>query len=278
MGVRLDADKAAESGAGAIVERVFVKKIAGGMRRDVILQRARIEFLSSARDGDCEEIAASAFADETAETFEARISSAKVQIEAHGRRVVIYDCRVHLQRDDVASPILRAHISHFRARAGDQVVHTAGESEACRSNGAKRLDHRDFGELVGDQKQMRKDGCVFAVQPMENLDRQFDFDTARHVKKCAGRNQSPDASAANLAEPRIAGCDMKYFRNNSAVLDHGALKRLKDDAALSQLIGNDIALDELIASEDQSRRDFVESARLLENRGAFFIAKCGRRT
>jgi len=50
MGVRLDPDKTAERGAGAIVERVFVKKIAGGMRRYVILQCAGIKLLSAVCD------------------------------------------------------------------------------------------------------------------------------------------------------------------------------------------------------------------------------------
>jgi len=119
MGVRLDPDKTAEGGAGAIVERVFVKKIAGGMRRYVILQCAGIELLSAVRDRNRKEVTASALAAEPAETLEARISSAKMQIQAHGRRVVIYDCRVHLQGHDVASPVLRADVSYFRARAGN---------------------------------------------------------------------------------------------------------------------------------------------------------------
>src|SRR5437879_12376229 len=51
------------------------------------------------------------------------------------------------------------------------------------------LDDRDLGELVGNEKQMRKNGSVLAVQPMKNFNRQFDFNPARHVKKCSGRNQ-----------------------------------------------------------------------------------------
>src|SRR5436190_8989679 len=119
MGVRLDPDKTAEGGAGAIVERVFVKEIAGGMRRYVILQCARIKLLGAVCDRNREQVAASAFAAEPAETLEARIFSAKMQIQAHGRRVVIYDCRVHLQGDDVGSPVLRAYVSHFRTWAGN---------------------------------------------------------------------------------------------------------------------------------------------------------------
>ena len=158
------------------------------MWRDVILQRARVEFLSSARDGDCEQIAASAFAGEPAETFEAGIFSAEVQIETHGRSIVIDDCRVHLQRDDVASPVLRADVSHFRARTGDQVVHPAGETGSLLIYGTKRFDDGHLRKLVRDQKQMGKDGRVLTMQPMKNLYGQFDFNTARDVKECAGRN------------------------------------------------------------------------------------------
>jgi len=56
------------------------------------------------------------------------------------------------------------------------------------------------------------------------------------------------------------------FSKQFAVLDDGALKRLENDAALFQLIGNNIAFDELVTGENQTRRDFIEPARLLENR------------
>ena len=77
MGVRFDPDETAEGGASAIVERVFVKKIARGVRRDVVLQCACIEFLLLFGDGDSEQIAAAAFADEPAQTFEPRIFRAR---------------------------------------------------------------------------------------------------------------------------------------------------------------------------------------------------------
>src|SRR5437879_3755555 len=128
MCVRFDPDEAAECAAGAVIERVFIKEIARGVRRDVVLQRAGVEFLLVFGDRDSEQVAASAFAAEAAETLEARIFSAKMQIQAHGRRVVIYDCRVHLQSDDAAPPVLRTYVSHFRAWASNQVVHSAGKS------------------------------------------------------------------------------------------------------------------------------------------------------
>jgi hypothetical protein len=84
MRVRLDPDKAAERAPGAIVERVFVKEIAGSVRREVVLQRARIKFLFAGCYRDGQQIAASAFADEAAQTFEPRIASSEMQIEAHG--------------------------------------------------------------------------------------------------------------------------------------------------------------------------------------------------
>jgi hypothetical protein len=81
MGVRLDSDESAEGAAGTIVERVFVKKIARGVGRDVVLQGAGVEFLFVSRDRDGEQIAARAFADEPAEAFEARIARSQMQIK-----------------------------------------------------------------------------------------------------------------------------------------------------------------------------------------------------
>ena len=48
------------------------------------------------------------------------------------------------------------------------------------------LNDRHVGHLVGDEKQVRKNRGIFAVQPMENLDRRFNLNAARQVKKCAG--------------------------------------------------------------------------------------------
>ena len=73
MRVRLNPDEAAEGAAGAILERVFVKEIAGSVGRDVVLQRARVEFLFVSRDRDSEEIAARAVPDKPAQTFEPRL-------------------------------------------------------------------------------------------------------------------------------------------------------------------------------------------------------------
>ena len=78
MGVRFYPDQSTENSASAIVECIFVKKIARGMRRDVILQRARVEFLLIFRHSDSKEIAAAAFTDEAAQTFEARIARAEM--------------------------------------------------------------------------------------------------------------------------------------------------------------------------------------------------------
>ena len=80
MRVRLDPDESAERATGTIVERVFVKQIAGGMRRNVVLQRARIEFLFVRRNCDGKQIAARAFADEPTETFDPRLSRAEIEI------------------------------------------------------------------------------------------------------------------------------------------------------------------------------------------------------
>src|SRR4029077_2128410 len=183
MGVRLYSDQSTENRPGAIVEGVFVQEIARGMRRDMVLQRACIKFLLVLRDSDGKQIAAPPFADESAETFEARISRAKIQVQTHRRSIMIDHCRVHLERDDVVRPILSAHVGHLRARAGHKIVYSARKSGRMLVNRAEMFDHGDFGKLVGDQKQMRKRRGILTIEPMENFDRQLDLDAARHVKK-----------------------------------------------------------------------------------------------
>src|SRR5712691_3832444 len=132
------------------------------------------------------------------------------------------------------------------------------------------FDDRDLGELVGNKKQMREHRSVLAVQPMENLDRQFNLDAARHIKKCSRRNQRlMQRSEPGRAKNRRLRHEM--FPEKIDMFDHGALERLKDDAALLQLLGNDVAFNQSIAGENQTRRDFIESARLLEDRVANII-------
>ncbi|HEY0548809.1 MAG TPA: hypothetical protein VGF13_04350, partial [Verrucomicrobiae bacterium] len=63
MGVRLDPNQSAERAPGTIIERIFVKQITGRARRNVVLQRAGIEFLFVGCDCDREKIAARAFTD-----------------------------------------------------------------------------------------------------------------------------------------------------------------------------------------------------------------------
>ena len=61
------------------------------------------------------------------------------------------------------------------------------------------------------------------------------------------------------------------FPEQLGVLDHGALERLKDHAALFQLIGNYIPFDEFVAGEDHTAGHFIQAARSLQNRGALFF-------
>ena len=58
------------------------------------------------------------------------------------------------------------------------------------------------------------------------------------------------------------------------MLDHGALKRLKNNTALSQFFRKHIATDQLVAGEDQAPSDIIESARSLKNSSAFFVGQC----
>ncbi len=61
-------------------------------------------------------------------------------------------------------------------------------------------------------------------------------------------------NAANLAEPSFASVRHEIFPEEIGVLDHGALERLKNHAALFQVIRNDVALDQLIVRENHPTR------------------------
>src|ERR1044071_3198335 len=128
MCVWLHSDEPTKGGTRAIIERVLVKEVAGGVRRDMVLQRARVELLVAIGDGDCKKIAPPAFTDKAAQTFETRVAPAQMQVEAHRRGVVIDRGRVHLQRANVLAPGLRANVSDFRARSGNEVVHPASKA------------------------------------------------------------------------------------------------------------------------------------------------------
>src|SRR5437899_11087121 len=94
----------------------------------VVLERTGIEFLNSISDGDGEQITARAFTSETAEAFKARIAAAEMQIQTLNGRLVLHFGGIDLQGENVIPPILGAHVSDFRARTGNQVVHSAGEA------------------------------------------------------------------------------------------------------------------------------------------------------
>ena len=99
------------------------------------------------------------------------------------------------------------------------------------------LDHGDFRQFVRDQKQMRKHGCVLTIEPMENFDRQFDLDAARDVNERARGNECL-MQRGELGRTEPGRLRHEMFSEQLGVLDHGALERLKDHAALFQLIGN----------------------------------------
>src|SRR5205823_9128730 len=110
------------------------------MRTGVVLKRAGIEFLNSISDGDGEQIAARAFTSETAEAFKTRIAAAEMQIQTLNGRFVLHFGGIDLQGENVLPPILGAHVSDFRARTGNQVVHSASEARRLPMCGPELLD------------------------------------------------------------------------------------------------------------------------------------------
>src|SRR5438552_4657190 len=107
---------------------------------------------------------------------------------------------------------------------------------------------------------------------MEDLNRCFDFNAAGYVKKCPGRNQRL-MERGELGRAENRRLRHKMFPEKIGMFDHGPLKRLEDYAAFLELLGNDVAMNELISGEDQTRGNLIEAARLIKDRSTFIIAQ-----
>ena len=123
------------------------------------------------------------------------------------------------------------------------------------------LYNGNLGQFVSDKQQMRKDGDPFAAQPVKDLDRLFDLDPAWNEKKCSVRDQCL-VQRRELGRAQDRRLRHEIFLEKIGVLDHRAFERLKNHAALLQVVGNDIALDQLIAGKNKARREFVQAARV----------------
>src|SRR6476660_1540350 len=105
---------------------------------------------------------------------------------------------------------------------------------------------------------MGEDRHIVVSQPMKDLDRFFDLETARHEQECSRRNERlVQRGELSRTESRFSGHEI--FSEEIGVLHHCALEWLKDHAALFQIFRNDIALDQLIVRENQPSRVMVES-------------------
>ena len=121
---------------------------------------------------------------------------------------------------------------------------------------------------------MGKDRDPFAAQPVKDLDRLFDLDPARNEKKCSVRDQC-FVQRRELGRAKDRRLRHEMSSEQIGVLDHGAFERLKNHAAFLQVVGDDIALDQLIAGKNQARRELVQAARILQNIGTIIIRKHG---
>ena len=82
MRLRLDPNESAESRACAIVQRVFEKQVAVSVRRSVILQSSRVEFLRPSSPTEIgEHVAAAVLAGEAAQAFEPGKFCAEIEIK-----------------------------------------------------------------------------------------------------------------------------------------------------------------------------------------------------
>src|SRR5260370_24046595 len=80
-------DQSGKDRAGPIAQRIFVKQIAGGVRLEVVLERALIELLISTGNRDREHVTPGAVADHPTDAFQTRIPPAEIEREIKYRGV-----------------------------------------------------------------------------------------------------------------------------------------------------------------------------------------------
>ena len=130
------------------------------------------------------------------------------------------------------------------------------------------FDHRHLRQFVGDQKRVRENRGVLAMQPMENLDRQFDFDAARHVNK-SSRSNERFVQRRELRRAERRRLAMKWRRNKSSCSIRARSSGFKITPALREFLRKRIAPQQLIVGEDQPAGDFFEAeSSVREFRGA----------
>src|SRR6266571_8106407 len=66
------------------------------------------------------------------------------------------------------------------------------------------------------------------------------------------------------------------FLEKIGVLDYGAFERLEKHIAFLQLLGNNVALDQLIVRENHPRGDFIQTAGIFQNVAAIVIREHAR--
>src|SRR5438094_8131092 len=108
-----------------------------------------------------------------------------MQIQAHSGGVMIDGRRIHLQRDDVARPFLRANVSHLGTGPGYEVVDATGEARRGAVTRAEMFDDRYLRELISDQEQVRGDRHVVLSEPIEDAAGIFNSYAARHADKAS---------------------------------------------------------------------------------------------
>src|SRR6267143_222067 len=99
---------------------------------------------------------------------------------------------------------------------------------------------------------------------MEDFDGQLDFDAPRDEQKRPGRNKRL-MKRRELGRAQRSFSRHEIFSEEIGVFYHRALERLKNDAAFLQVVGNDIAFDQLVTGENHAPRKLIEASRILPN-------------
>src|SRR2546423_7429601 len=181
-----------------------------------------------------------------------------MNIEAQRRSIAFDRRRVYLDGERFLVPVLGADVVQFRTATDDEVVYAAGESRTVRVSRTEVLDDRYLRELVRDQEGVRENGSIFTMQPMENLDREFDFDAFRHVNK-RSRGHECFMQGCELCGTERGRLRHEMTAEQIFMLDDGTFQRFQDHAGSEKFLRQRIAPEKFIVGKNQTAGDFFES-------------------
>jgi hypothetical protein len=243
----IDGDETREDGAGGIVEGVFVKEVAAGVRSGVVLEGALIDDLGGGGQGDGDHVAAAALAEEVADALAAGEGGAELDLEGFDLGVAMRGGGGEMEGGGGVAEFLAVGVGDAATGLGDEVGDGATEGGDV-TQGVVVIDDGDGGVVASDDEGVGEDGGVLGSDPVEDFDGVFDDDVF---------GDDDDDTRLDVGEVKggeFGGAEgglalHEVLLDDFGVFDEGIGEGFADDA-FGEGVG--VGLDELVVDEDEA--------------------------